>query len=174
VIISLIFLLFLREKMNKYISTLLILITIVSVSILEILAQTPANYPVEGEEEARNEIALFLGLTTNKDATAATFGIDYQYRLSPLAGLGLVFDHAAGDIKSTIVAPGLFLHLLSWEFTLAPGVEFVDSETKFVFRVGIEYEFKLPYLSISPAINVDFERNDEIALVYGLSFGMEF
>lgn len=51
---------------------------------------------------------------------------------------------------------------------------FVDSETKFVFRAGIEYGIKLPYFSISPAINVDFERNDETALVYGLSFGMEF
>ena len=51
---------------------------------------------------------------------------------------------------------------------------FVDSETKFVFRAGIEYGIKLPYFSISPAINVDFERNDEPALVYGLSFGMEF
>jgi len=138
------------------------------------LAQTPANYPVEEEEETSNEIALFLGLTTNKDATAATFGIDYQYKLSPLAGIGLVIDHAAGDIKSTIVAPGLFLHLLSWEFTIAPGVEFVDDETKFVFRTGVEYEIKLPYFSISPAINLDFERNDEIALVYGLSFGIEF
>ena len=159
--------------MNKYFYIILILICSVSLNQLESLAQTPANYPVE-EEESRNEIALFLGLTTNKDATAATFGIDYQYKLSPLAGLGLVIDHAAGDIKSTIVAPGLFLHLLSWEFTLAPGVEFVDDETKFVFRTGVEYEIKLPYFSISPAINVDFERNDEIALVYGLSFGIEF
>ncbi len=160
--------------MNKYIRTILILISIISLSNLESFTNTPANYSGEGEEDARNEIAIFLGLTTNKDATAGTFGVDYQYRLSPPVGLGLVLDHAAGDIKSTIVAPGLFLHLLNWEATLAPGVEFVDSETKFVFRVGIEYEFKLPYFSISPAINLDFERGDEIALVYGLSFGMEF
>ncbi len=160
--------------MNEYISTILILICIISLSQLETLALTPPIYPGEGGEDARNTIAIFLGLTTNKDATAATFGVDYQYRLSPPVGIGLVLDHAASDIKSTIVAPALFLHLLNWEATLAPGAEFVDSETKFVFRIGIEYEFKLPYFSISPAINVDFERGDEIALVYGLSFGMEF
>lgn len=100
--------------------------------------------------------------------------MDYQYRLSPPVGVGLVLDHAAGDIKSTLLAPALFLHLFSWKATLAPGVEFVDSETFFVFRGGIEYEIKLPYFSISPAINIDFERGGEPALVYGLSFGMEF
>jgi len=68
----------------------------------------------------------------------------------------------------------LFLHLLNWELTLAPGVEFVDSETSFVFRAGIEYEIKLPYFSISPMINLDSERGGEPSLVYGLSFGMEF
>ena len=160
--------------MNKYIRSILILISILSLSNLESFANTPANYPVEEEEESRNEIALFLGLTTNKDATAATFGVDYQYRLSGPVGLGLVLDHAAGDIKSTLLAPGLFLHFLSWELTLAPGVEFSYSETSFVFRAGIEYEIKLPYFSISPAINLDTERDDEISLVYGLSFGMEF
>ena len=161
--------------MNKlWLSVLLILISIVSLTQLETPAQTPPNYTGEGGEDARNEIAIFLGLTTNKDATAATFGVDYQYRLSPPVGLGLVLDHAGGDIKSTLLAPALFLHLLSWEVTLAPGVEFVDSETFFVFRGGIEYEIKLPYFSISPAINIDFERGGEPALVYGLSFGMEF
>jgi hypothetical protein len=160
--------------MNNYIRTILILICVASLSNLESFANTPANYSGEGEEDARNEIAIFLGLTTNTDATAGTFGVDYQYRLSPPVGIGLVLDHAAGDINSTLLAPALFLHLLSWELTLAPAVEFVDSETSFVFRAGLEYEIKLPYFSISPAINVDFERGGEPALVYGLSFGMEF
>ena len=160
--------------MNRYIRTILILISILSLSNLESFANTPVNYPGEGGDDARNEIAIFLGLTTNKDATAATFGVDYQYRLSGPVGLGLVLDHAAGDIKSTLLAPGLFLHFLSWELTLAPGVEFSDSETSFVFRAGIEYEIKLPYFSISPAINLDTVRDDELSLVYGLSFGMEF
>ncbi len=160
--------------MNKYFCTILILICIVSFNQLETLANTPANYPGDGEEDARNEIAIFLGLTTNKDATAATFGVDYQYRLSPPVGVGLVLDHAAGEIKSTLLAPALFLHLLSWEITLAPGVEFVDSETNLIFRAGIEYEIKLPYFSISPTINLDSERGGELSLAYGLSFGMEF
>ena len=160
--------------MNKYIRTILILISILSLSNIESFANTPVIYSGEGGDDARNEIAIFLGLTTNKDATAGTFGVDYQYRLSPPIGLGLVLDHAAGDIKSTLLAPALFLHLLSWEVTLAPGIEFVDSETFFVFRGGIAYEIKLPYFSIYPAINVDFERGGEPALVYGFGFGMEF
>lgn len=160
--------------MNKYICIILILICIVSLSQSETPAQIPANFTSESGEDARNEIAIFLGLTTNTDATAATFGVDYQYTLSPLVGLGLVLDHAAGDIKSTLLAPALFLHLLSWELTLAPAVEFSDSETSFVFRAGLEYEIKLPYFSISPTINLDSERAGELSLVYGLSFGMEF
>jgi len=160
--------------MKNYIRTILILTCVITLNQIETLAQTSPNFTAEGEDEARNEIAIFLGLTTNKDATAATFGIDYQYRLSPPVGIGLVLDHAAGDIKSTLLAPAVFLHLLSWELTLAPAVEFVDSETSFVFRAGLEYEIKLPYFSISPTINLDSERGGELSLVYGLSFGMEF
>jgi len=160
--------------MNNYIRTILILLFTLSLYEVETLAQTPANYSGEGEEESRNEIALFLGLTTNKDATAGTFGVDYQYRLSGPIGLGLVLDHAAGDIKSTLLAPGLFIHLLKWEFVIAPGIEFVDSETLFVFRGGIAYTIELSHFSIFPNINIDFERGGEIALVYGLSFGMAF
>ena len=73
-----------------------------------------------------------------------------------------------------MLASALFLHLLSWEITLAPGVEFVDSETNLIFRAGIEYEIKLPYFSISPTINLDSERGGELSLAYGLSFSMEF
>jgi len=59
--------------MHNYFRTILILISIVSLSNLESFANTPANYPGDGEEDAWNEIAIFMGLTTNKDATAATF-----------------------------------------------------------------------------------------------------
>ena len=126
------------------------------------------------KEEARNELAVFLGVTTNEDATAFTFGLDYQYRISPIVGIGALVDHAAGDIKSTLVGPALLLHFRKWEFTLAPAAEFLEDETVAAVRFGLEYEIKLPKFSISPAVNVDFERSGSPAAVYGLAFSKEF
>jgi len=138
------------------------------------LAQEVNEERKEDGGEGRNELALFLGGTTNKDATAITFGLDYQYRLTPLVGIGGLIDHAAGDIKSTLLGAAAFLHFLSWEITLAPAVEFVGDETNFTFRVGLAYEISLPAFSISPALNLDTERGGELSVVYGLSFGIEF
>ena len=124
--------------------------------------------------EGRNELALFLGGTTNKDATAITFGLDYQYRLDPLLGIGALIDHAAGEIKSTLVGIGTFVHFQRWEITFAPAVEFTGDEINPSFRLGLKYEIKLSAFSISPAVNVDGARGGEFSVVYGLSVGTEF
>jgi hypothetical protein len=69
----------------------------------------------------------------------------------------------------------VYLHAWHFEFTFVPAVEFSDGDAIFVFRFGVAYEFELPKgVSISPVVYFDTERNEESALVYGLSFGFEF
>jgi hypothetical protein len=141
-----------------------------------LLAQLIPNavFGEKNKSDTRSELAVFLGGTTNKDGNAVTFGADYQYRLTSVTGIGVLVDHAAGVMKSTVFGAALWLHLKQWQLTLAPGIEFADIETKAVFRVGLEYEFELPpNFSISPAVNLDTERRGEPSVVYGLSFGME-
>lgn len=127
------------------------------------------------EEDKKNGLAVFLGATSNKDATVFAIGLDYQYRITKLIGVGAVADYASGSIESFLIGPALFLHAWHFEFTIAPTVEFSGGDTAFPFRFGAAYEFELPKgVSISPAVFFDTERNDESALVYGLAFGFEF
>lgn len=99
--------------------------------------------PLVAQEEDKNEISIFVGATTNDDATAATFGVDYQHRLTRLIGLGALIDHAGGDIKSTLIAPAIFFHVKSFEFVAAPGLEFSGDDTTMTYRLGVSYEIEL-------------------------------
>ena len=149
---------------------------IIIVTALWLIAFLPENIWGQEEKESpkgKSDISLFLGGTSNSDATAFTIGLDYQYRLSRVFGVGAILDHAAGEISSTLVAPALFLHVKQLSFTVAPAAEFSDDGTAFVFRVGAEYEFEISKFTIFPAIFYDTERGGEPALVYGLSFGYE-
>ncbi len=135
----------------------------------------PGNIWGQEEKEApegKSDISLFLGASSNSDETAFTIGADYQYRISRVFGVGAILDYAGGDIKSTLVAPAVFLHVKDLSFTLAPGAEFSDDETTMVLRVGAQYEFELSRFSISPSIFYDTERGGDPTWVYGLSFGI--
>ena len=126
------------------------------------------------KEEKRNEVAIGMGGTTNKEATAFTIGIDYQYRITKLIGVGAIIDHAMADINSTLIAPALFLHAANFEFAIAPALEFIEEGTVVILRLGVAYGFELSRFSISPGVFWDSERNGESAIVYGLKFGYKF
>jgi len=127
------------------------------------------------EEDKKNGLAVFLGATSNRDATVFAIGLDYQYRINKIIGVGAVGDYASGSIESLLLGPALFLHAWHFEFTIAPTVEFSGGDVAWPVRVGVGYEFELPKsVTISPAVFFDTERNDESALVYGLAFGFEF
>jgi hypothetical protein len=126
------------------------------------------------EEESKNAISVFLGGTSNKDATAYTMGVDYQYRINRIVGVGALIDYAMGDIQSLLIAPAVYLHAGHFEVTVAPAAEFSGGDVSPVLRVGAGYEIKIASgVSISPSLFFDTERNLEESLVYGLSFGFD-
>ena len=145
------------------------ILLLVGLSPLVIMAQVEKKE----SDDKKNQISLFLGATSNIDATAFTIGLDYQYRINRLFGVGALVDHAMGDIQSTLLAPALYLHVWHLEFTVAPAAEFSKDETTAVLRVGVEYGFEISRFSVSPALFFDTERNEEPSLVYGVSFGIE-
>ena len=127
----------------------------------------------KSEEEKGSSLAIFLGGSTNKDASAFTIGADYQYRINKIFGVGALIDHAAGDLQSTIIGPALFLHVSPFEFMVAPVIENSDDELSPVVRLGVGYEIELSVLSIVPSVFMDTERAGEITVVYGLSFAFD-
>ena len=133
----------------------------------------------EGEEsEGKNEIAVFLGGTSQLegDGTSAfTLGLDYSYRVGKLIGLGFLFDHASGDLKSTLIGPFVSSHLRKFVLTAAPALEFSEEETTPTYRLGIAYKIELPNgFAILPTLNFDKERREEISLVYGFTIAKSF
>jgi hypothetical protein len=105
---------------------------------------------------------------------AFTLGVDYQFRLYRFLGLGGFYDHAFGDFRTTVVAPGLFIRPVEKvQILAAPGVELHEGENVFVFRLGFYYEFHINRLSLAPTAAVDFVYGKEV-FVYGLTFGFGF
>lgn len=142
--------------------------------ILVIIIIPLISFGQEEGGERKNSLSVFIGGTTNSEASAFTIGLDYQYRIMKLIGVGAVIDYAAGDIGSTLVAPAAYLHLRRFEIVLAPGGEFSDGETSFVFRAGLGYEIEISRFKIVPSAIMDTERNRELSFVYGVAFGYSF
>lgn len=128
-------------------------------------------------EYHKNVVAVFAGVTSEKRRErSGTFGIEYERRLSPSIGLGVLLEHAKGDLDFTIAAIPFAYHHGHWKFYTAPGVEFSDEEydTEFLLRVGVEYAFEIGgNFEISPQIDLDFV-DGEMVTVVGLTFGYGF
>ncbi len=125
----------------------------------------------------RNVVAAFLGVTSEqRRERSPTFGIEYERRLSPSFGLGVLLEHARGDLDFTIAAVPFAYHHGHWKLYAAPGVEFSDEEydTEFLMRVGVEYAFELGKgFEVSPQVDLDFV-DGEVVTVLGLTFGYGF
>jgi len=140
-----------------------------------------------GEHETEhhlNHLAFFGGITKESShghtLEEATFGIDYVRHVSPHFGLGAIVDHAGGEIDSTVLAASVVWHPVGGLYLLAaPGVEWVDdehgsSDSEFLVRVGIGYDFEIgERFTLGPVYNVDFVDGEEIQ-VFGLTFGFGF
>jgi len=128
----------------------------------------------EVEVEKKNQISVFFGAISNKDANAFAIGLDDQYRVNKIIGAGALVDYASGSIASLLIGPALYLHAWHFEFTIAPKIELSGSDVAWPLRLGAAYQSELPKgVSISPVVYFDTERNEESALVYGLSLNFK-
>ena len=144
-------------------------------------AMSHAQIDVEYDEEKPHHLSLVLGGThiNAADETEFTFGVDYEYRISTLIGVGAVVEHAVGDIDATTLLAVADIHL--WRglaMQIGPGVEFVDegeeTETFAIGRIGVLYEVEFGEgFTVSPQFHYDISSGED-AIVFGLSFGRAF
>jgi hypothetical protein len=125
--------------------------------------------------EHRHHIAVFLGNThTEHDEDAFTIGLDYEYRLTALLGIGALGEHAVKDIDTWVFGVPLALHPgAGWRLVAMPGIEVHDGETEFLIRAGVGYEFEIDRLTIMPEFSADFV-DSEVNLGVGVSLGVKF
>jgi outer membrane scaffolding protein for murein synthesis (MipA/OmpV family) len=125
----------------------------------------------------RNVVAAFVGMTSEeRREKALTYGVEYERRLSSSIGLGLILEHASGDLDFTIVAVPFAYHNGHWKLYAAPGVEYSNDnyETEFLMRLGVEYAFEIGKgFELSPQVDVDFV-DGEVVTVIGLTLGYGF
>lgn len=127
------------------------------------------------EKQTDNYIGFFLGNTHHSDEDGFSIGVDYEYRLNTLIGVGGIVEYAGGDFDSRVFAAPLSIHpYKGMRLLIAPGLKDEEHNTDFLFRTGVGYQIALSNLwSIMPEYNVDFVEDEEIQ-VYGLSVGLSF
>jgi len=104
-----------------------------------------------------------------------TVGIDIEYRVNDLLGIGAVVEYAWGELDSTTVLAVADIHLIDgWVMQIGPGFERRHGEDVFVSRVGLLYEFEWEHYTFSPQLHWDYHEGEENAIVAGFAIGFSF
>jgi hypothetical protein len=140
----------------------------------------------EHAEHERNEIGVFLGVTTGGEAvqganedTTATIGIEYRRNLSSIVGLGFLAEYSGGERRNFVgMLPASFMLGSHAQVIVGAGWEQSSGHSgsghEFVGRVGFGYSIGLvPGNTIRPEINVDFVDGEELVVV-GATIGWGF
>lgn len=109
-----------------------------------------------------------------EDDTAATFALDYEYRVSPLLGLGAVIEQTTGSFDATTLLAVADIHIAGgFVIQVGPGAEFAENDATLVGRIGGLYEFEFGCYTVSPQAHYDITGKED-SKVFGIAFGMNF
>lgn len=124
----------------------------------------------------RNHLSMILADTNvSGEGDNFTVGLDYEYRLNELIGLGAVIERAYGELDATTLLAVADIHFQSGLIMqVGPGFEHRDDENVFVTRVGVLYEFELEHYTLSPQLHWDYHEGESNAIVAGVAFGFSF
>ncbi|MBO1254693.1 hypothetical protein J3L16_03210 [Alteromonas sp. 5E99-2] len=128
-------------------------------------------------EHSPHHLSLFLGGTNIKgEEFGFSTGVDYEYRVNQLLGLGTVIEYAAGDIDAWSVLAVADIHFFEgFMAQIGPGIEITSDEEIFITRVGLLYEFEFENgFTLSPQLHYDIHAGADNAVVFGLAFGRSF
>ena len=156
---------------------------------LAVMAEEVGEHHGEEPHRHRHHLALFVGgihadteteheghesETHEESVDAFSVGVDYEYRLNTIFGIGGFVEYAGGDLETIVSAPALFIHPVGGlKFIFAPGVEHTGDHNVFLFRTGVYYDFFFDNFSVGPTLSVDFVDGEKI-LIYGVSLGYGF
>lgn len=124
-----------------------------------------------------HHLSVFVGDTNiNHRGDGITVGVDYEYRLNDLLGVGTVIEYAANDLGAWTILLVADIHITpQWIVQVGPGHESSSDHDLFVARLGTLYEFEFEGgWTIAPQIHFDFQENDDNATVMGIAVGKSF
>lgn len=164
------------NQLKKKWGSILGLILMSVIIALNASAQEASEKPAVEAMERHNKPGLFVGNTHDGSKNGLSIGLEYEYLLSQLFGLGAMVEYAGGDHNAWVLGVPFFLHpYAGWFLLLMPGVEIEDHENSFLVRAGVGYDFEIaPKWSLAPEFNVDFIEGGDRKLIYGLTVAREF
>lgn len=138
----------------------------------------------DGGELKRHVPGVFVGLTSGDGETDYTIGLEYEYRITSLFGIGAIAETTpnrhGGDGVSVALGALHFHPITNVRLTAGYGWEDIHdasikiaagkspSKNKDVFRIGAAYDFHVGAFGIAPTVNLDFVDGHEVA-VFGIS-----
>ena len=148
----------------------------VLVVLVSLLAVSPSfAQHADAAHGHKHHISIFFGNTHDYHGEDAfTVGLDYEYRLTELLGVGALIDRAGGDILTTVAGAAVFVH--PCENARLFGVaanEHHHGEDEFIVRLGVNYDIHVSAWTVSPVVEVDFLEHGE-NWIYGLGIGRGF
>jgi hypothetical protein len=154
----------------------LILLVISLIITQSVKAEENPHHSKEDFIHGRNHLSLFLGGTDiDGEEQGFTSGLDYEYRVNDLLGLGAVVEYAGGEIDAWSFLAVADIHLYKGLIAqVGPGFETTSEEDVFITRFGMLYEFEYEHLTISPQLHYDIHDGAEDGIVFGLAFGFAF
>ncbi|MFC2164527.1 hypothetical protein ACFLT2_05965 [Acidobacteriota bacterium] len=188
-----------KESLIKKIGFLTLLTFFLVVSFhLPLLAEEEEHGETHGHHFHRHHLGVTLAATSHLEkggSTYFTLGAEYEYRLSPLFGIGLIGELIFGKETEYLFALPFFIHVTeSLWFRIAPGLEVAhhseesgdshgeenhgngehsSQKAKFLTRIGAGYNFNAGGFIITPTIDLDFLRS-QTSLVWGITIGRGF
>jgi len=123
-----------------------------------------------------HHLSVLIGNTHERgESDSLTLGLDYEYRVSRLLGLGAVVERAYGTLDATTLLAVADIHFKNGLIMqVGPGFERRDAEEVFVARVGVLYEFELSKFTLSPQLHWDYHDEEPNTVVAGIAFGYSF
>ena len=112
---------------------------------------------------------------------AGTIGLEYERRLGEHWAIAPGIEHAFGELNFSVVTLSVGYRFDNWAVFAGPGIEWAEhehgdrsaTESEFLFRTGIMYEFEAGELIVAPQAIVDFVA-DEKVVVFGVTLGVGF
>ena len=149
-------------------------------ALITLVVLSPAGATAQGHHA--NSVSVFLRVTgEGRRQRAGTLGLEYERRLGEHWAIAPAIEHAFGELNFSVVTLSVGYRFDNWAVFAGPGIEWAEhehgdrsaTESEFLFRTGIMYEFEVGELIVAPQAIVDFVA-DEKVVVFGVTLGVGF
>ena len=139
-----------------------------------LFAQESTDPPHQEEEEHHHHVSGFAGFTTDhKGKNGYKLGLEYEYRLTEMVGLGGTLDFTGNDFRIFSFSVGSTFYPFSFPLipAVAVGAKHSNDKWDIFFRTMLIYDFHIDNISIGPMVMWDIYPGEKDIFSYGVTAG---